>query len=223
MSDRVSDQDPIELPPFCEDFQTLPKAKRTAYVADELRRIDRQGLPVLRTVLSCPDDDAQALATQLLHDNADEDGEEILAARAWRLRLMAGAVPPPTDPQGRRLTEDRRGKVLVVKVGNKGGRLRDDAPASITDGYSGPRRSVTVRAGRDLYELAEVTHQPRTYTLRNAILILRQWGFAVAPERSRVEPDKDGNPVTVQVNWIVEEVLDAGAGAGEGDKKRKAA
>lgn len=218
----MSDQDPIELPPFCEDFQTLPKAKRAAYVADELRRIDKAGLPVLRTVLSCPDDDAQALATQLLHNNADEDGEEILPPRAWRLRLLSGSVPPPTDPQGRRLTEDRRGKVLVVKVGNKGGRLREDAPASITDGYSGPRRSVTVRAGRDLYELAEVTHQPRTYTLRNAILILRQWGFAVAPDRARVEPDKDGNPITVQVNWIVEEVLDA-AGAGAPDSKKSKA
>lgn len=215
--------DPIELPAFCEDFQTTLKAERTAYVASELRRIDAEGLPVLRTVLSCPDDDAQALATMLLHDNADDAGEEILSPRAWRLRLVKDAVPPPTDPQGRRLPEGRRGKVLVVKVGNKGGRLPEGATATQTDAFSGPRRGITVRAGRDLYELAEVTHAAKPYSLRNAILILRQWGFAVAPDRARVEPDRDNNPVVVQVNWIVEEVLDAREPTSDAAPKKKAA
>ena len=205
----MSSDEPIVLAPFCEDFQQIARPLRTAYVVRELKRIDREGLPILRTVLACPDDDAQSLATLLLHSNVGDDGDEIIAPRAWRLRLVADAAPPKTDPQGRLLSADKRGKVLVVKTGNKGARLAEDAPSSQTDAHSGPRRTVSVRAGRDLYELQEVTATPRTYSLRNAILILRQWGVGVTYERARVEPDKDSNPVVVQVNWLVEEVLEA--------------
>lgn len=55
----MSSDEPIVLAPFCEEFQQIARPLRTAYVVRELKRIDREGLPILRTVLACPDDDAQ--------------------------------------------------------------------------------------------------------------------------------------------------------------------
>lgn len=210
----------IELPPFCEAFQTTPRRDRDGYVAGELRRIRQEGHSVLATVIGCADDDAQACATRLLHDNLDPEGGEILEALPWRLRLVKDAVPPNTDPQGRRLPKEKQGNTLVVKVGNKGGRLRDNAEAEQVRAFSGPQRTVNVRAGRDLYETVEVTRDPKVFTLRNAILILRRWGHGVTYERARMEPDRDGNLVEVQCNWLVEEVLDAPAATPEPTKKR---
>ena len=215
--------DPLEIPSFCERYHTLARNERPAYVAQELRRVDGAGLPVLRTVLSCADDDAQAHAVQLLHAGVDADGAEILPARLWRLRLAEGAVPPSTDPQGRLLPADRRGKVLVCKIGNKGGRIPtgDNVDPKQIALVSGPSRTTTVRAGRDIYETTEVTSAPRSYSLRNAVLILKAWGVGCTPERARIEPDRDGNPREVQVYWLVEEVLDAPA-AQEPARTRKA-
>ncbi|MBL0219657.1 MAG: hypothetical protein IPQ07_38055 [Myxococcales bacterium] len=202
--------DLIELPAFCDDFHATPKKEaRRAYVANELRRIHSEGLPVLRTVLSCPDDEVQALATALLAANVDDDGEEILPDHLWRLRLADGAVPPSTDPQGRKLPKSDQGRVLVCKIGNKGGRLQEDATKEQVEAHSGPRRTTTVRAGRDLYDTAPVSAVARTYSFRNAVLILRQWGVGCTAERARMEPDRDGNPVEVQNYWLVEEVLEA--------------
>lgn len=220
--------DLIEIPFFCEDFQAIKgRRERREYVVSELRRIDRAGHPILRTILSCQDDEAQAAATELLASNVDAEGGEIIPARLWRLRLVDDATPPATDPQGRRLPKDKVGKVLVAKVGNRGGRLGENAEPAEVDAHSGPRRTVTVRAGRDLYETVEVTRTPRSYSLRNAILILRQWGVGCTYERARVEPDKDNNPIEVQVYWLVEEVPEVRESTGETEaeapKKRRAA
>jgi len=220
--------DLIEIPSFCEDFQAIKnRVERRAYVVNELRRIDRAGLPILRTILSCQDDDAQGAATALLAANVHDEGGEIISDPRWRLRLAEGAVPPPTDPQGRKLPKDRVGKVLIAKVGNKGGRLGEDATAAQLEAHSGPRRTTTVRSGRDLYETVEVTRTPKVYSLRNAILILRQWGVGCTYERARVEPNKDGEPVEVQSYWLVEEVLEpreaTGDAEAEAPKRKRAA
>lgn len=220
--------DLIEIPNFCDEFQSKRDRKaRRDYVVSELRRIAAEGLPILRTILSCQDDDAQSAATALLAANVDDDGMEIIEDPRWRLRLAEGAVPPATDPQGRKLPKDKAGKVLVCKVGNKGGRLGEDATKEQVEAHSGPRRTTTVRSGRDLYETVEVTRTPKVYSIRNAILILRQWGVGCTYERARIEPDKDGNPVEVQNYWLVEEVLEARESTGETEaeapKRKRAA
>lgn len=209
----MSSADPVEISSFCEDFFAVEKSERLTYVVNELQRIDRAGLPVLRTVLSCSIDEAQTLATELLHENADKDGQEILEGRAWRLRLVEGAVPPSTDPQGRPLPVEKRGKVLSVKVGNKGGNLKETAEGKEWMQHSGPIRTSKVRADRDLYNLVEVTRTPKAYSLRHAILILRKWGVGCTPEPRRMEhidkKDRMSEMIVVQENWLVEEVLEA--------------
>ena len=48
-----------------------------------------------------------------------------------------------------------------------------------------PDRITTERARRDLYDVAEVTHDARAYRTAEAVAILRQWGVNVAPEIDR--------------------------------------
>lgn len=192
-----------------QDFEDLAKEKRPAYVVGELRRIVREKAPLLSTILRHPDDDVKSLALSLLRDGVTEAGDPVFEAGQVanvRLRLAEGAEPPHKDPQGRTLPPEKRGNVLVVKVGNRGGRLPEDAPGKQVAAFSGPRRQVLVSAGAPLYELAEVGRVWRAYSLRVAILVLRTWGVGCNPQEGLSHFDKaTGEIVYGQRFWLVEE------------------
>lgn len=190
------------------EYETTPKDKRNAYVTAEIRKIIAAGLPLLTTILRCPDDDARSHALHLLKENTDEEGNVVLEDQvtAVRLRLHPDAKPPERDPQNRGLPEAKRGKVLVAKLGNKGGRLPPDASGKQIAQFSGQRRNTLVNGGADLYETAEITREWKSFGLRNATLILKTWGIGVQGQRALGYFDRDkGEMVETQSFYLVEE------------------
>lgn len=204
------------------EYESTPKERRNAYVVSELRKILAAGQPLLTTILRCPDDDARSHALHLLKENADEEGNPVLddQVTAVRLRLHPDAKPPERDPQNRGLPEAKRGKVLVAKIGNKGGRLPPDASGKQIAQFSGQRRNTLVNGGADLYETAEITREWKSYGLRNATLILKTWGIGVQSQRALGYFDRDkGEMVETQSFYLVEEEpLVKPANKGKADK-----
>ena len=163
----------LEIPVFAPEFAMQPtRAARRAYVAEQLRAMVRGGGLSLSAILAGAVDGAASEAMELLAAGRDDTGKEIVPP-GWvpTLRLREGAAPPDRDPQGRKLSDDKRGKVLVVKLGNRP--------------MEAPDRITTERARRDLYDVAEVTHEARAYRTAEAVTILRQWGVTAAPEIDR--------------------------------------
>lgn len=163
----------MEIPVFAPEFAMQPtRAARRAYVAEQLRAMVRGSGLSLSAILAGAVDGAASEAMELLVSGRDDAGREIVPP-GWvpTLRLREGAAPPDRDPQGRKLSDDKRGKVLVVKLGNRP--------------MEAPDRITTERARRDLYDVAEVTHDARAYRTAEAVAILRQWGVNVAPEIDR--------------------------------------
>ena len=201
------------------------------YVAAELRRLVAAGAPLLTTVLRYPDQDVQQVALQLIDANATETGETVFEEppTSFRLRLATDAKPPVRDPQGRKLSAEKAGAVLVAKVGNKGGRLGEKAPAAAVDAVSGPRRAITVNARADLYETVEVGRAWKVFRRREATLVLRTYGVGVQTYQHAITNDpKTGEEIEGQSNWLVDEepqTRPAEVDAPETDtsKKRRAA
>ena len=178
-----------EVPVFAPEYASQPtRPARRAYVAEQLRAMVRGGGLSLSAILAGAVDGAATEALELIAARRDDSGREVVPP-GWApvLRLREGAAPPDRDPQGRRLADDKRGKVLVVKLGNVQ--------------MTGDARVTTERARRDLYHVVEVTHAARSYDTREAVTILRQWGVDVAPEIDR---------------HLVEEVLETAKGKGKG-------
>jgi hypothetical protein len=207
----------FEQPPFCDEFADKEMDEREAYVADELRRLDAEHIPLLRTVLGSSHDDVQQIALALLQSNAHPSGEMLFEEpRVWRLRLIKGVKPPTKDPQRRPLPKELQGKVLRCKIGNKGGKLTDPkAPAKLVDAHGGEKRVIADNAGRDLYDTVDVTFEPKSFVLRTAVLILRTWGYGVPLQRCLIERDRDGNEKEGQSMWLVEEVTPGAEKASE--------
>lgn len=207
---------------YLHAFDETPENARDAYVAAELRKIVADGAPLLTSILRCPDDDAKSRALSLLRDNATEMGERVFesAPTAFRLRLAEDATPPEKDPQGRRLPEAKRGNTLVVKLGNKGGRLSDKADPRLVAQFSGTRRQLLVGGGADLYEQAEVTRTPKAFSQRDATLILKTWGLGVQIEKCLTHMDREkGEIVEGQSFYLVDEEPQSRELAGPIDEK----
>lgn len=185
-------------------------AAQRLYVAEELRRLEREGAPLLTVALTQLDDRVRHLAVTLLRNNDDGEGKPIYASRPWTLRLVDGETPPDRDAQGRLLPSDKRGKVLKTKVGNLGGNLGRQADAREVTRWSGVNRQARDRAGGDLYVYREVTREPQPFTFDDAVAILSKWGIGVAARQyaraTSWRPGGDFDESTKgQCNWLVEE------------------
>lgn len=180
----------IEIPSFCLDLRAQgTRAKRVAYVTSELARLRDEGQLSLLAILGCGVDGADSIALEILSQGGtDETGVALVDGGVYTpvLRLVDKARAPESDPQGRRLPEGKRGKVLVVKVGQK----------PIVDGTT---RELLQKRSRDIYDTIEISAKPRPFLLRHAALAMRQWGVGLASDLSR---------------GIVEEVLPRVDGAG---------
>lgn len=190
-------------------FEETPEAQRDAYVAKELRRIVAEGQPLLTSILRTPDDEAKTRALELLRDNATDLGDRVFesAPSSFRLRLAEDATPPDRDAQARKLPENKRGNTLVVKLGNKGGRLTSEkADPKLVSRFSGKQRQILATGMADLYEQAEITRTARSFAQREATLILRTWGVGVQAQRCLTHYDREkGELVEGQSFYLVEE------------------
>ena len=208
----------VDIPAFCPDWLKHSQAAPGAlaqYVVDELRRLDADSAPMLRAVLTHPDDRMQTLALAAL-DPAflAEDGAPAVQARLWFLKLADGAVPPRVDPQGRPLPAELQGKVLRAKVGNIGGNNGGNTPqladARKCAGVSGDNRVKVAYSRGNLYLTADVGAAAKPFPLSQAVTILRQWGAGVtakayrSAKRSSVRADQEAAEHG-QCTWLVVE------------------
>lgn len=203
----------IVFPEFCTEWFRIEgrtDAEKRAYVTSELRRLDKEGAPLLTVVLShLTDDRVQQIALELLTRNHDSDGNPIYEDRPWRLRLVEGAKPPRVDAQCRQLSEAEAGKVLVAKVGVLGGELGPEADSREVMQWGAQNRDAKARQGRDIYRYARVSRAGVNLPMADAITVLRQWGVGVAArEKRRPTGWRPGmtDDGTGQANWLVEEV-----------------
>lgn len=190
-------------------FEGQPDAVMRMRVAEELRRIDGEGAPLITAVLTIPDDRVQQTALERLRENDDGDGKQIYQSREWRLRIVEGGVPPLADAQGRPLPDAQRGKMLAAKVGVLGNHLGPEADSREVMRWGAVNRQNTDHAGRDLYRYVRITHQwTNVSTFDDAVAVLRQWGVGVAKKQwRRGAAWTPGTQSTDrgQLNWLVEE------------------
>lgn len=219
-----------QLPILCPEWHrrlTLSEDEQLTYVGDELRRVDKLGAPVLTVALASLDGAVQGIALAMLAgDMQHPAGGLVVTPRLWRLRLRSGVQPPHTDPQGRALDDERRGKVLVCKLGNHGSHvnlsnMKQVSAAGRTE-YCGEVRANVAAAGGDLYRTVDIGREWTDVTMQTAVLVLRQWGIGVQRQRYRTRPGwRPGlAPEPGQDRWLVEEYCSQTAG--ERDPKSKA-
>lgn len=183
----------LEIISFCPEwanYQTQPDKMARRYVAEELRRLDRERAPLLRPILATLDDWLICTAIALVREGEAESGEPVVESREWRLRLVDGVAPPVVDPQGRALNGADRGKVLVAKVGNLGGTLSPARPAKEAMAFSGEARKAAESSGRNLYRTVRVTRAGVSLSLDDALTVLRQWGYGVTQQQYQHRPPK---------------------------------
>ncbi len=210
----------VVLPQFdvqWHQYEGQPDAVMRMRVAEELRRLDAAGAPLITCVLTIPDDRIQQVALERLRENDDGEGAPVYEPREWRLRIVKDGVAPPTDAQGRPVTDakgrplgpDMVGKVLMAKVATLGNQLGTEADAREVMRWGGQSRQNMDHTGRDLYRHVRVAKQWTTMSsFDDAVAVLRQWGIGVARKQYR-RPSSwqpgaraEGNG---QLVWLVEE------------------
>jgi hypothetical protein len=227
----------VQSIPFCdqwaaENYDAKDAATQETYIADELRRLQAEGAPILRAVLACGEEWVIFVALKLIYAGVDSQGVPVVDLPMVYLRLVAPdalvyehpetrevqtgvATPPSRDPQGRLLPRDKIGKVLVAKLGNLGGNLDPKLDAKAAMQFSGPRRDAAVRAGKPIYITKEITREPKAFTVREAVVVLKQWGFGIGETafRSIRSADHKGERARGQCTWLVEELAPEAAQA----------
>lgn len=204
-----------ELPDFAPDaLSHTTDADRRNYVAKEVRRVARESpTRILLAVLACTDALSQMIALEFLSKGTDDDGEQVIEPRVWYLRLVDGARPPETDPQGRRLPPTKAGSVLVAKLGNKGGNIPNNAPPERLARWNGPERAALGNARRDLYETVEIGAEPKAFALPVAVKLLRRYGAGLA-EFAEHHLLEEVDPTAVAAASKTKAKASTGAGAG---------
>jgi len=188
----------------------LGDQQRRAYVADELRRLDRDGAPLLTVALSQTDDAVRHIAVTALRDNADGEGRTIYDhGRQWVLALVEGEAPPDRDAQGRQLPPELRGKVLRTKVANLGGNVPATADKHELGRWNAEARQSRERSRGDLYRYVDITRSPSPFAFEDAVKVLSMWGVGVSAKQYRraSTPDRRGvdEEAHGQCLWLVAE------------------
>lgn len=222
------------IPSFCANWHEVeraPKNVQEKYVISELQKLDEYRQPILSTVLACLDDWVQMMALRILNNHEEpifSDGE---VRATYMLRLREDIKPeelPLFDQQGRRLPSGKAGKVLVAKLGNRGGKYKPTGDGSesylATAQFDSTFRlqaaqSMAPGAGADLYDVVEIGKKPKVVSIRAATIVLKTWGVGVS--RQRFRPHRMGkfvlgradadykyieNPSLGQDKWLVEEL-----------------
>jgi hypothetical protein len=189
VADKALDSHPHHVD-FLREWDVYPsvtsqqRERRREWLRSEMQRIEREGIAPLFAALTAP-----------LSMQVDECvGVLDESRRSVWLRLVEGAEPPDTDPQGQLLPSDLRGKVLRAKLGNVNG-----------DGMSGTVRATIIGSRRPLYRTMDITAEPRSMSLSDAVLVLRQWGYRVRQSEFYHRGER------MQSRWLVVQVREDGS------------
>ena len=113
-SDAATRAHPAHYPALAEwDRYRILRAEdheaRLQYCRAELARVEREGVSPVYLAITLPLEEQQNDCLSVLAESG----------RTFCLRLVAGAVPPSSDAQGRLLPPEKRGKILAAKVGTR--------------------------------------------------------------------------------------------------------
>ncbi len=189
---------------FFARWGTTARESREDYADSEIERMKAAGARLLTEAITAPTGEQQDAALRAMRR---------AGITSVMLRLVSGAVPPKTDPQGRLLPEDKQGKVLRAKVGTIAPDPRVDSRERQA-AFSGPGREARAMRGQSIYTTRDITHEPAPVEIGEAMAILRQWGKGVRTSRWLNSADKTGD------KWLVEEVPQV-ASAAEPEPQRQ--
>jgi hypothetical protein len=200
---RMPDYDQSKAIDWMTDWRRVEPMAQRDYVRAELARVAAAGGRVLTQVLTLPLEIQQIVAMKVLHE------DDPLPGHRWYVRLMAGAAPHERDPQGRPLPREKRGHVEVVKVGTKGGQLRDTSrlPGAVTARFNSVATQADAARGVDIYVCREIGRDPVELSLHDAVVVLGKYGCGV-PLKRFWNRTADGGGWDA---WIIEEVPPAEA------------
>lgn len=169
------------------------------YVQSELRRIIALGMSPIKAIYQ-NQTYIDVIGSKIIVDAIQDAG----VSHVW-LKLtdecIASLAAPHRDPHGSLLNQEYRGKVLVAKVGQAGGKVGDTESndPEVVKKYSGTQRQALF-SQRKAYECEVISAEPRRFTFQKAMIIIQNWGFGVKARRML---RKDVN--VFQDQWIVEE------------------
>lgn len=185
---------------YARDLEGLEK-----YIESEIKRLASEKRSLVKALLTNRHNLA-LVPSKLLFSKISEMGISHVYLKLTDV-CDAERTAPDKDPHGALLNEKYRGRVLVAKLGNKGGDIQnsENADAFLTDKFTGKRRQALF-SQRTAYETANVTVNPTKFPLNKAILIMSQWGFGIKEKRhiSKATSKTDKTPI-FQDCWIVEE------------------
>lgn len=198
------DNDPVvflaDSSRYNKDIDGLEK-----YVEAEIKRIGSERKSLIKAILTNRLNVA-SVPSRLLFNKIAELGLSHVYLKLTD-ECDKNKTAPDKDPHGALIAEKYRGRVLIAKLGNKGGDIQnsENADPSLTDKFSGKKRQALFNQ-RAAYYTAQVSAVPTKHTIEKALLIMAQWGFGVKEKRfiSRAVSKTDKTPV-YQDCWIVEE------------------
>lgn len=208
----------VEIDVFCQnweeqDFDRQSSKARERYIVKELDRLIECKIPVFSSILrSHPNCQVQTM--ELLTKGFSVNSAQIPVVNSAVLQLVEPdrlkgykhrnklgklvelqCLPPNIDPQGRVIDAEKQGKILVVKVGTRGGLANpneEDPKANLPFSSEQIQRKQDI--GKAIYNMVTVTRTPTTFPGRTAVVVLRQYGWAIAPQ-----PFRDNG----KCNWLV--------------------
>lgn len=199
-----------EVPRFAVEWVEIHRRAQTlgdleSYLVKEINEVMTSKVPLLRAILSHPNDECRLRCLQILQNGTVETREQLLEMpQTFALKLVEDAQLPERGPDGNPLKTSEKGS-LVVKVGNVGGNIPN---TEITAGMHGKRRIEVQHFPGALYTTVKVEKTPKFFPLETAVKILQSWGVGVATrafdkpaDGSRARP----GAAPGQQRWLVEE------------------
>lgn len=182
-----------EVASHAKDTEKLKK-----YIVSELRRVIAMGKSPIKAIYQ-NQQYVDYCGSKIILEAIEDAG----ISHVW-LKLTTEAASgdcPHRDPHGSLLNAEYRGKVLVAKVGNAGGRVGDSESNNpiVTNRYTGTSRNALFST-RKAYETEVLTEEPKYFPIHKAMLIMAQWGYGIKTKRMiRQDVNK------FQDQWLVEE------------------
>lgn len=174
---------------LAEDWRKFAGKQRqrdfAVYLVEEMRRVRSEGGPLLLSILSADEIPREVILRTILPNNTEFS--------VWKLALVPGATAPERDPHGCLLPVDKRGKVLAAKVGMRSDyemNVNSNSPdAEVDERFSGPAMRKAFLTSKSTYQhknspymVKEVSAEPSAFSTKEAIAVLRTYGFGLIDE-----------------------------------------
>lgn len=198
--------------PFLFDWYVIRtnKGAITDYLESQVARLVDEGKPVIRAIMTHPDEMAQLECMRAL--------KRLGVYEMVNVRLVPGVENdlPRNDPHGNALPADKQGKILMAKTGTVGGALENahEQPEQIRQRYYAANVDQRIKMYRlkptlqnRVYKCVDVGFTPKTVKFDDAVSLLRNWGYGVAfPQITGLRKDFQDPTKRPQNKWLVLEV-----------------